>query len=122
MYKLVSKVFVFSALLWLGNAMAEVQESALADLHRGTMVIPCIYVQLPDNSDAIPVDLRMNQRGSALNWEVVAILAAENCTPMNEPIFVEEHLGGKPEKDDKCIAANRHANNCGGRNKKDDDE
>ncbi|MCU7834863.1 MAG: hypothetical protein KZQ83_06350 [gamma proteobacterium symbiont of Taylorina sp.] len=126
MYKFI-KILALSTLIWIGNSVAF--ESPLVDLNRGTMIIPCILIQL-DGEDLVAADLRMNQRGSALNWEVVAVEPADECDASGGlPVAVEEKLPGKPEKDGACIAKNLNANNCGTKfdeeetqSKSDDDE
>ena len=122
MYKTITRLLAISILLWIGNSFAEDSDAAaFADLHRGTMVIPCMQVELPDG-ETITINLRMNQRGSALLWEVVAYDPTKSCGELAEPVFIDEQLNGKPEDDAVCLAKNPHANNCGTKDEEEESE
>ena len=123
MYKSISKIFILSALLWFTSSFAD-DESPLVDLHRGTLVMPCVYVLVDGEANPIAVNVRMNQRGNSVNWEIVSASSegTDACSEYIPPIITEAVLAVTPEEDSKCERANSNANNCGTKSEDEDDE
>jgi hypothetical protein len=120
MFKIIGKSFVLLSFLCMGNALADGDESPLADLKKGTLIIPCVYVELEEGGDKVSVHLEMHERGNSMNWEIVAgkLAGVTDCSGFVEPVSTEEDLAGDSSTEaEECVSKN--ANNC---HDKDDDE
>ena len=86
------------AFLCTSNAFAE--DSAFADLHKGTLTLPCVYVNFADaDASLVPVNVEMIQRGSSMNWKVVgaAVALTKECQPYVEA--TDEEAGEEVEEE-----------------------
>ena len=125
MFKIIGKLLLLTSFLWMGNALADDDASPLADLHKGTLFVPCIYVVLEEGDEPLgPINVKFNQNGSSANWKVASAEYAIDC-----PEFVptEDDLSVEPDGDssseaEECVPKNAKANNCHTKNDDDDDD